>query len=76
MSKKSKGKQVNISHRRAFDWRRLRNLIAYRVEAGIAESWAGGGDPADVETLRLRARLAQAQLNAHIEKMRREEGTQ
>jgi len=54
-------------------WDTLRTLIAEYAVAAVAESWKGGGDPADVDTLTLACELARAKLNAHIEKMERDQ---
>jgi chorismate synthase len=53
-------------------WDKLGELIGAYVQASIDNSWAGGGDPADVELLKLRADLSRAELNAHLVKMQRE----
>lgn len=53
-------------------WKQLGRLIKRYVEAAIADSWKGGGDPEDYETLELRFRLAHVELVSHIEKMKRE----
>jgi hypothetical protein len=49
----------------------LRSLIKDYTAVAVAESWKGGGDPADVEMLELQLKLAWVKLHAHIEKMQR-----
>ena len=53
-------------------WRKLLQLIKDYAEARIAESWKGGGDPADIPVIEANEKLAEANLFSHIEKMRRE----
>lgn len=53
-------------------WHLLQQLIAAYVEAAIAESWKGGGDPMDYEVLELREKLTRVELANHIDKMRRD----
>jgi hypothetical protein len=53
-------------------WKQLMKLISNYREAAIAESWKGGGDPADVEVHEAYLKLTELQLSAHIEKMQRE----
>lgn len=53
-------------------WDALLRLIGRYSEAAISDSWKGGGDPADVETIKLRLKLARMELIGHIEKMKRE----
>jgi hypothetical protein len=53
-------------------WDKLRKLIGAYAQASIDNSWAGGGDPSDVDILKLRAELSWAELNAHLVKMQRE----
>lgn len=50
----------------------LRFLISEYVDAAVAESWKGGGDPADIPVLDAQLELAKAKLYGHIEKMERE----
>ncbi len=45
---------------------RLKRLIDERVKAAIAESWSGGGDPADVPALEAALKLAEAKLEHYI----------
>jgi hypothetical protein len=52
---------------------RLSKLIAEYVDAAIAESWKGGGDPAEIEVLEARMNIARLELNVHMEKMQREQ---
>jgi hypothetical protein len=54
------------------DFNKLTRLIRNYTNAAIAESWAGGGDPADVDTLKLKLKLARLELNTHIAKMHRD----
>mgnify|MGYP001256503530 CR=1 FL=1 len=49
----------------------LRRIESYK-DAAVAESWKGGGDPADVEVLELNLKLTEAQVRQHLEVMRRE----
>jgi hypothetical protein len=53
-------------------WQILTVLIQNYASASVAESWKGGGDPCDIDTLDLRLKLARTELNAHIQKMQRE----
>lgn len=53
-------------------WRVLVFYIQQYRDAAIAESWKGGGDPADIEVTELRLKLTRGELMSHIEKMRRE----
>jgi hypothetical protein len=53
-------------------FKRLTALVAAYAEAAIADSWKGGGDPAEFDVLEARLALARAELNAHMEVMRRE----
>jgi len=54
------------------EWNKLRLLIINFAGAKVDESWKGGGDPADHEVIEVSLVLAQAQLEAQINKMRRE----
>lgn len=51
------------------DWLLLGKLIAAYVDAAVAESWKGGGDPDGVEILELRFKIANMELNNHIKRM-------
>lgn len=53
-------------------WDTLTRLIDQYVGAAIQESWEGGGDPSDLEILEARLTLARAEMNQHIERMKRE----
>lgn len=53
-------------------WDTLTRLIDQYVGAAIQKSWEGGGDPSDVEILAARLTLARAEMNQHIERMKRE----
>lgn len=53
-------------------WKKLGELIAAYVDAAIADSWKGGGDPADYEVVEARFKLAHLELQSHLEKMQRE----
>jgi hypothetical protein len=55
-------------------WGTLAMLIGSYADARVDNSWAGGGDPADMEVLATREALARHELNAHIIKMQRETG--
>jgi hypothetical protein len=48
---------------------KLRTLITDYVDAAVAESWAGGGDPIDVPILAARMALTKALLEQHINQM-------
>ena len=52
-------------------WEVLRSLIKDYAEAAIADSWKGGGDPADYELIETRLKLAEIELQRHVEEMRR-----
>lgn len=45
---------------------RLRKLINELVKAAIADSWSGGGDPADIPAIEAHLALRQAQLDHYI----------
>jgi hypothetical protein len=63
-------KKIN---RRIIDqWAELMRRIEEYRDAAIAESWKGGGDPVDVPAIDAQLQLAEALLNSHIEKMKRE----
>ena len=49
----------------------LKSLISDFAAVSVAESWKGGGDPADVSVLEARLTLATLRLEAHIQKMER-----
>jgi hypothetical protein len=66
-SQEKAAKEVKVS-----SWDTLRTLIVEYAEAYVADSWKGGGDPADFEVVEAQFKLALAQLNAHIDKMERE----
>lgn len=53
-------------------WRELARLIQAYADAQEADSWKGGGDPADTLVIEAQLQLARVQLTAHVEKMRRE----
>jgi hypothetical protein len=53
-------------------WEVLSGLIKNHVEAQIADSWKGGGDPADYELCEVAAKYAELQLQRHIEEIRKE----
>ena len=63
---------INLKAKKRTSWQILTVLIQNYASASVAESWKGGGDPADVETLDTRLKLARIELNAHIAKMIRE----
>ena len=46
--------------------RRMRNCIRRLVKAEIANSWKGGGDPADTPAIEKELKLAKAALNRAI----------
>lgn len=53
-------------------WETLLTLIAVYAQAAVNESWKGGGDPAEFEIHELRLKLAAAELNSHIQQMKRD----
>lgn len=53
-------------------WDQLEQLIIQYRDAAIAESWKGGGDPADIKVTELNLQLSELKLSAHIEKMKRD----
>jgi hypothetical protein len=55
----------------AADFSTLRALVESFAIAAINESWKGGGDPLDVETLETRLAFERARLHAHIDRMER-----
>lgn len=55
-------------------WNALVGLIAQYGEMCRADEMKGGGDPADAQVIEAEFALAQARLNAHIDKLRRGEG--
>lgn len=63
---------AKVKSARIDPWDALLRLIGRYSEAAISDSWKGGGDPADVETIKLRLKLARMELIGHIEKMKRE----
>lgn len=50
----------------------LRLLIGEHVQAQVALSWAGGGDPLDTPVLESQAALAEAQVSAFIARLVRD----
>lgn len=44
----------------------LKKLVIELVKAAVAESWSGGGDPADIPALEAQLALAQAKLDHYI----------
>lgn len=57
---------------KADPWKVLFSLISDYVEAAIADSWKGGGDPADFEIHELQLKLARITLTNHIVRMKQE----
>lgn len=53
-------------------WELLKGRIQEYTEAAIAESWKGGGDPADTEIHELRLKLTWIELCNHIARMKEE----
>lgn len=49
----------------------LRTLIGEYRDAAVAESWKGGGDPAEMPVFEALLKLAETKLDAHIERMER-----
>ena len=47
----------------------LHNLIHEYTDHAIAESWKGGGDPADIPVLEAQLELARTKLERHIDKV-------
>lgn len=44
-------------------------LIAAHVQAQVADSWCGGGDPDDIPLIEAEAKVAQARLERFIAKL-------
>lgn len=65
-------KRQNASAKMDAEWNRLRLLIIGFGEASVAESWKGGGDPADHDVLSANLELSKLRMEAQITKMRRE----
>lgn len=55
------------------DWQILPDLIAAYAAAVVADSWKGGGDPADYPVIEAELELAKAKLETHIAKLRRQQ---
>lgn len=53
-------------------WDVLRGLILCHVDAAIADSWKGGGDPEEMPILEMEVKIALMRLENHITNMRRE----
>ena len=53
-------------------WELLKGRIQEYTEAAIAESWKGGGDPADIEVHELRLKITWLELCNHIARMKEE----
>jgi hypothetical protein len=49
----------------------LRTLIGDFAQAAIAESWKGGGDPAEMPVFEAQLKLAEIKLDSHIKRMER-----
>lgn len=65
----TKPKKKTADKKTASDWGKLCELIAEYAEAYVADSWKGGGDPADFAEIELRLKLQTERLNNHITKM-------
>jgi len=50
----------------------LSELIKKHVDAQVADSWKGGGDPSDIPIIEAEAELARVKLIAFIERLVRE----
>lgn len=48
---------------------KLKKLILQRINAEIADSWKGGGDPDDWDAIERRLRDAKRKLKAYIEEL-------
>ncbi len=46
--------------------KKLRGAITVLVNATVADSWSGGGDPDDIKVLALEMQLAKLRLDAQI----------
>jgi hypothetical protein len=53
------------------EFQTLRTLIGEYAQAAVADSWKGGGDPAEIPIFEAQLTLAQTKLDAHIERMER-----
>lgn len=53
-------------------WELLKGRIQEYTEVAVAESWKGGGDPADMEIHELRLKLTWIELCNHIARMKEE----
>lgn len=53
-------------------WAKLRIRIRDFTSAAIAESWKGGGDPADMPIIDKELELATLKLNLQLDKMERD----
>lgn len=69
--KKSKA-STKVKPSKSDQWQTLSKLINHYLECGIADSWKGGGDPADMDMIELRFKIAHAELNAHMTRMQRD----
>lgn len=69
-----KPKVVDKFANKEYRYDKLRVLIREFADAKVADSWKGGGDPADIEVMELNLKLRTALLMAHIEKMERYDG--
>lgn len=56
--------------KKADQWTVLVRLIQEYAEACIVESWKGGGDPAEYDVKELQLKLARAQLNNQIARLK------
>lgn len=54
------------------NWETLYTRINAYVEAAIAESWKGGGDPSDIEIHEMRLKITRMELTNHIERIKAE----
>lgn len=62
-----------IDRRKPDKWVSLMRFIQNYADAQEANSWKGGGDPADVPVIEAQLQLAKAQLEQFIEILRRDE---
>lgn len=53
-------------------WKQLEQLIKNYTEAVVADSWKGGGDPADIPLIEATLELERLKLERHIDKMKQE----
>lgn len=65
-------RQVKNSAPKADMWGQLATLIAEYAEAYVADSWKGGGDPADAPIAEAQLALTRLKLETHMGRMKAE----